>query len=151
MQGTVNRILNNGKAFNAEISGTWYGCGFSAPSFKEGDVLEFEFEQKGKFKNLGKHSVLGTSSGNSAPAPSAGKQSFDERNISIAYQSSRKDALHLVEILVQSGSVALPAKKSDQADAIKALVEDYAAQFYLKLESVVQAGGATLEDMVPIA
>jgi len=148
MQGTVNRINSNGKAFNAEISGTWYGCGFNAPKFKEGDVLEFEVEQRGNFKNLGKHSVIGTSSGSSS-APAPAKASFDDRNVSIAYQSSRKDALVFVQLLVQTGAISLPAKKADQADALQALVEDYAAQFYLKLEEIVKAGGATLEDLLP--
>lgn len=150
MQGKVNRVANNGKAFNAEIGGSWYGCGFSQPDFKEGDVLEFDFEQRGKYMNLGKYKVLGTEKGApAAPAKSQGSQGFDDRNTSIAYQSSRKDALYLVEILLANQAVPLPAKKADQADAILALVNDYAAQFYIRLEDVVKAGGCTLEDLVP--
>lgn len=147
MQGTVNKINFNGKAYSAEVGGTWYGAGFNEPKFKEQDVIEFTVENRGKFKNLGETvTVVGTSTGSVKPPA---KASFDDRNVSIAYQSSRKDALVFVQTLIQTGAITLPTKKSDQADALLALVEDYTAQFYLKLEDVVKEGGVTLEDLVP--
>ncbi len=148
MQGTVNRVNYNGKAYSAEVSGSWYGAGFNEPSFKEGDVIEFEVEQRGRFQNLKSPKVVGSSEGSSAPQKAA-PQGIDARTVSIAYQSSRKDAIEFVDVLVKNGAVSLPTKKSEQADALLALVEDYTAQFYIKLEEVIQDGGVTLEDMVP--
>ena len=152
-QGTVNKIHYNGKAYNAEIGGAWYGCGFEKPKFEEGQVIEFEFGNNGKFKNMMHETVkvLGTDSG-SKPAPKGGAvdpQVWIDKDISILYQSCRKDAIQFVNVLLTSSAVTLPAKKADQADAIKALVEDYAAQFYVKTKDVIEAGGCTLEDSVP--
>lgn|SRR5690606_15170114 len=152
MQGTVNKVSTNGKAWNAMVGDTWYGFGFNKPEFQEGQVIEFEFEQRGKFKNIRPDTVriLGSTSGSSSPAASGSpKNSYDDRNISIAYQSSRKDALQLVQILVESQAVPLPTKKAEQADAILALVEHYTAHFFLKLEDVVKDGGVSVEDMLP--
>jgi hypothetical protein len=149
MQGTVNKINYNGKAYSAQVDNEWYGAGFDQPKFSEGDTIEFNVEQRGKFKNLQYPKVLGSavsgsSGGSTASAP---EPRVDTRNISIVYQSSRKDAIEFVAMLLANQAVPLPTKKSDQADAIKALVEDYASQFYIRVMEVVEAGGCTIEDM----
>ena len=160
MQGTVNRVNNNGKAYSAEIDGQWYGAGFNPVSFKEGDVLEFEIEQRGQFKNLKNPRVVqgGVSEVSNAPAPAQAArpakggvdpQVWVDKDTSILYQSSHKDALVFVGMLLQNGAVSLPTKKADQADAVNALVEDYSAQFFIKTRGVVAQGGCTLEDTLP--
>jgi len=152
MQGTVNKINFNGKAYSAEINGTWYGAGFDKPEFNEGDVLEFDIRMNGKFKNLDKAKVLGSAAQGTVAAAPAGKpdpQVWVDKDNSILYQSCRKDAIAFVGVLLANQLVALPAKKGDQCDAVQALVEDYTVQFFIKTRDVVQNGGCTLEDLVP--
>lgn len=154
MQGTVNKVNFNGKAYSAEVDGSWYGAGFNEPQFSEGDVIEFQVEQRGKFKNLQGAKTIGSASTGTTAAPKAKAGAVDpqvwiDKDTSILYQSCRKDAINFVGVLLANQAVAVPAKKSDQADAIQALVEDYSAQFFVRTKEVVEAGGCTIEDMLP--
>lgn len=150
--GTKNGVGKNGPwtLYSVCIAGDWYGAGFDKPACDEGDFVNYEIEQNGKYKNIKSISVA------SAPAAPSGNNSggngvqrVDTRDISIRYQSSRKDALQLTEILLANDALAVPAKKADKADAIIAFVEDVTNQFYVKLQDVMDAGGVSAEDLIP--
>ena len=64
-----------------------------------------------------------------AAAPAAGGGSYAARDSSIQYQSSRKDALQFVDLLVRTSAVKLPEKQAAKLEAIEALVDHYTAQF----------------------
>jgi hypothetical protein len=49
------------------------------------------------------------------------------RDASIQYQSSRKDALEFVGLIVKAEAVKLPAKPADKLQALEALVDHYTA------------------------
>lgn len=70
------------------------------------------------------------------PAASSGVSSFDSRNASIVYQSSRKDALAMVEMLLENGAVKLPAQQSKIAGVIEALVDRFTALYYDDVEAL---------------
>lgn len=59
----------------------------------------------------------------------SGSNGGDDRNASIVYQSSRKDALTLVGILLQANAVAVPAAAAKKLAFIEALVDRYTSSF----------------------
>jgi len=166
MQGVVQEINakqgvgRNGPwiLYNVTIDGQKYGAGFDAPACKQGDFVNYEVEQKGQYKNVKNISLAsGTppvASPTPAPAGASGNNvakgtDWDLKDISIRYQSSRKDALALTTALLQAGALAIPAKKADQADAIMAFVDEVAASYYIKLDEVMEARGVNTEDLIP--
>lgn len=65
-----------------------------------------------------------------------------DRNNSIVYQSSRKDALELVTLLVQSGSLKMPKAEKAKVGVIEAAVDRYTAMFF---DDVFTLGAVTRE------
>lgn len=158
MQGYLNKIATkqgSGRygpytTYNLEIDGQWYGHGFNKPNAHEGQYVEFDVIQKGQYKNAENlRAAVSTppaaSSGSKAPASIP----VNNRDVSIQYQSSHKDAIQVLDVLLKNDAVKLPAKQADKYDAAMALVDEITAQFYLKLESVIQDGGVSLEDAIP--
>jgi len=161
MQGNVtaietkNGVGRNGPwvLYNVTVDGQKYGAGFDCPPCVQGDFIEFETEQKGQYTNIknirkaaapaGAPAANNSSSGGAAPAR------IDTRDVSIRYQSSRKDALLLTQVLLENDALAVPAKKAEKADAIMAFVEDVTNQFYVKLQDVMDNGGVSAEDLIP--
>lgn len=70
-------------------------------------------------------------SGSGSPAYNAGG-----RDASIQYQSSRKDAIALVDVLTRIGAVTLPAKAAAKLEALEALVDHYTSTFYTDIGSL---------------
>ncbi len=78
-----------------------------------------------------------------APAAASGTPTFGgDRNNSIVYQSSRKDALELVSILLQTGALDLKKVQSKKAGIIEAAVDRYTALFF---DDVSTLGAVTRE------
>lgn len=50
-------------------------------------------------------------------------------NRAIRHQACRNSALTFIDLLIKSDSLALPAKKADRMDAMKALLDDITAKF----------------------
>lgn len=65
-----------------------------------------------------------------SPAANGTPSAGGDRNNSIVYQSSRKDAIELVQLLVASGSLALPKAQKAKVGAIEAAVDRYTALFF---------------------
>jgi hypothetical protein len=157
MQGHLNKIgMKQGNGANGpwtlysiEVDGTWYGSGFKAPNAKEGDYISFDVVQKGQYKNAENIAVSAGAPATAAPTASGGAAPVNKRDISIHYQSCRKDALVALGVLLQHDAVKLPAKQADKFDAALALVDEMTNQFYLKLEDVIAAGGVQVEDTIP--
>lgn len=77
------------------------------------------------------------------PAAASGTPSFgDGRQNSIVYQSSRKDAIEHVKLLIQTGGLPLPKEKAKIAGVIDAAVDRYTALFF---EDVNTLGAVTRE------
>lgn len=165
MQGVIQAIDNkqgvgrNGPwtLYNVTIDGQKYGAGFDAPAANVGDFVNYEVEQKGQYKNVKNISLAsGQPPVANTPAPAASSAGapakatdWDLKDISIRYQSSRKDAIQLTTALLQAGALAIPAKKADQADAIMAFIEETTTQYYITLDGVMKARGVSTEDLIP--
>tara|TARA_R110000772_G_scaffold175148_1_gene287003 strand:- start:347 stop:835 length:489 start_codon:yes stop_codon:yes gene_type:complete len=157
MQGYVNSITSKSgqgargpwTLFSIEIDGQKFGAGFDKPNVPEGSYVEFDVVQKGQYKNAENIRISTATppvvtSGSQAGAP------VNKRDCSIQYQSSRKDAIQMLGVLLTAEAIKLPAKQADKYDAAMAIVEEMTAQFFLKLEAVIEDGGVSLEDAIPV-
>lgn len=157
--GVANR---NGKnVYSLKVNGQWYGGIWEVdPQAPAGTQVAFEANQNGNFWNIKKGSLSKTvgeaqqptqqPSTQQAPAAPAAPV-VNTRDISILYQSSRKDALALMPLMFEQGAIKFPAKvkEADKYDTILALVDEMAARFYLKAKEVVDNGGPSEDDVVP--
>ena len=145
-------------SYSINVGGQWYNCGFKPPAANEGDYIQFDLVQKGQYTNAQNIAVSPQQAAQAAPqqqqqgvinkAP-AGPLPVNKKDVSIHYQSCRKDAINIVSTLLDHEALALPAKKADKMDAALAVVEELTNQFYLKLEDVIAEGGVKLEDAIP--
>jgi hypothetical protein len=151
--GVIARVMQRGQATNFVIDDVWYGAGFDAFAFKEGDTVSFSWVAKGNFKNVTKGSMVAASGAapsaapqaqSSAPAP-AGRPSNTQ--VAIQYQASRNAAIAFVELAATLDAVPLPAKKGDRFDALQALVDDVTTSYHIGTDTVVKNGGVSFEEM----
>ena len=136
---------------------TRIGWGFDAPAFQEGVWIKTQAEQNGNYLNY-KGAPVETAAGpaptatqNAATAAGSTASSGIDRNASIVYQSSRKDAIALVAVLQESDALPISAAKSKAAEATRYqqvldIVNKLTVQFVKDvetmrlLESVADAG-----------
>ena len=125
-------FIDNGTGNDVYIS-----VGFEQPTFKEGDYGSFAYKDDGKFKNLETFTKLPAperESINTSPN-TAHPQSPADRNASIVYQSSRKDAIAVLGLLIDKD--ALPLSKAaggagiaKRYEEIMALVDKLTVRYY---------------------
>lgn len=154
--GVVQTVVNRGSNTSLNINGEWFGCWNYTPDCSEGDTISFEYEEKPKgdrvFKNIktGTVSVVGAATATTAvPKPASTGHSYAARDVSIQYQSSRKDALQVLPILLEAGAVSLPTKKDAKYDAALAILEELTNRFYVDIQNCVANGDPQAEDIVP--
>lgn len=128
-QGVVEFIKPNSAGFySIKLPDAWYGTGQkNDPGLKQGDVVKFEWEANGNFKNIKKGTLTkvegAVPAGNSQPR-TGGYVPDADRQKSIIYQSSRKDAVEILKVAQGAGCLILPAKKGDAFETLLALVDD---------------------------
>lgn len=148
MIGTVEKITNrqvntrNGPAesWSLNIDGDWYSNGFNKPPVQEGQQVEFTFSQNGQYKNIDKGSLKASTNAPAQPTTSA-PSTPNTRDISIGYQSSRKDAIAVVAAMIAAGTAPVPAEKKKGYAATLALVDELTNTFYSDLQQVIESGG----------
>lgn len=87
-----------------------------------------------------------TAAATGGAAKTYGNQSSgDDRNASIVYQSSRKDALVFVDFLLRNSAVVIPAKQTSKVAFLEALLDKYTASFVADVAS----GGAVTRAVPP--
>jgi len=140
----------NGTAYGIKMSdGNWYGHGFTAPVFAKGDSISFSWDANGAFKNIDISTVTKEQQQQAPVQSSGGKSSggYNDTQISIQYQSSRKDAIEVIGVALAHDALPLPTKKSDRYDAIVAAVNDLTGVFYADVSKTVANGGVVLEEL----
>lgn len=121
------------------------GWGFDKPTFDAGVWIKTELEQNGAYLNY-KGAAVEVKAGGAPnkPANESGN-SFSggggDRQASIIYQSSRKDALHLVEILLSSDALPITGAKTKAGEAkrfdeIQAIVDKLTVRFYHDVDTL---------------
>lgn len=139
--------------YSINVDGEWYSCGFKPPQCQEGDYVSFNVVQKGQYKNAENVAAIpqqsAPSNSGGAPAAQSGSLPVNKKDVSIHYQSCRKDAIQTLSVLLQHEAVKLPAKQADKYDAALALITELTNQYYLNLEDVINNGGVDVEDTIP--
>jgi len=138
VEGTVYKVYTRdfrGKSSHTiKIDGndTWFRAGAKryAGIAESGNLVAFDAEP-----NPGRDDAKITSDvvlAKAAPAAAPGTPyaAVGDRNNSIIYQSSRKDALALVGLLAQTGALKLPAAQAAKAGAVEAALDRYTALFF---------------------
>jgi hypothetical protein len=119
---------------------------------EKGNMVEFEAEENSDGKSA---KVIGAvRAGRAAPTSEAGKGAavgggvdWAKKDASIQYQSSRKDAVEFVKLLVQTGALGLPAAKSKQVAALELAVDRYTAQFFADIAELGAVKRTTSEEV----
>ena len=149
--GTISRVHMRGQAANFVVDDVWYGFGFDAFNFKEGDVVSFEWTPKGDYKNVKKGSMVAASGAAPAQAQAQSAPSAPSKpsntQLAIQFQASRNAAIAFVELAARLDAVPLPAKKGDRLDALQALISDTTTLYHIDTDVVVRNGGVTMEEM----
>lgn len=123
----------------------WYRCGTSryAGVAESGNKITFEAEMNpdGSSATVKTAPTLVVPAPPTAAAPVAAAGGGD-RQSSISYQSSRKDALQFLELALTNGAIVLPAAKAKKLGALEAALDRYTAQFF---EDIATLGAITRE------
>lgn len=127
--GVIERAHTNERGISSIlVNGTWYGTYKTPHKDKEGQHVEFDAEQNGKYWNAKNVEVAAA-----PPAAAGGGGSVmtgDARQQSIVLQSSYKTASEILVGMLAQGIAPLPAKKGDQFDTVLGLLDDIALRLY---------------------
>jgi hypothetical protein len=121
--------------FSIKLEGddTYYRCKGNNPGDVTGKVVKFEVvdgDQVTSKPEIVAQDVKPQNVQATQPTPGQMGQLGSTRESSIHYQSARKDALQLVDIITRTGAVKLPAKEAAKLEALEALVDSYTAQYF---------------------
>lgn len=138
----VKEFDDGGKSVSFKVGGDdkWYRAGKKRYSgiLEKGNTIEFEYSSisDSAAKLTGAPTLVsGKSAGEGGSAPSGGAKDWAKHDGAIQYQSSRKDALAFVTVLVTAGAVKLPAKEAAKLEALEALIDHYTAAYYADIET----------------
>lgn len=165
VKGVVERLSEKEGKFGlqcgAKVGETWYDLGKTKMGLREGDSVEFQATQnergywridKGTIKPVEAPVAASVPVGASARAGSTASAYKDNRQDSIVMQSSRKDALEFVKLLVEVGAVDFgKAKGADKQAIAEAYVDKYTDHFVeevtaLKTSPMQSVETETVED-----
>lgn len=140
--------------YKGQINGKWYSLGFDRPSVAKGDYVTATVEKDGDYEKL-----TNVKKADAEPAVSPKTDTLNtgpvvqyrDRNDSIVYQSSRKDAIAILGLLISQDALPISAAKTAAGKAkryeeLLALVDKITVQFFYdvntlrNLERVQDAG-----------
>ena len=142
-----SKVINtrNGPAtvYSMRVSGEWYGCGFNEPVGKEGDVVEFDVVMNGQYTNAENITLADAATPTDTAETASPQPEFvNKRDVSIQFQSSRKDAIQIVGIMLANDALPIKATKpEDKYDIILATTKELTNQLYSDVVSVTASGG----------
>lgn len=141
-------------AYSGKVDGKWYSFGFSAPEgIAKGDNVTLEVEEDANgYPIVARFTKSAATAGKPAATAGAAASSSSsfvssapsvDRNSSIVYQSSRKDALVLVELLISQDALPISAAKTAAGKAkryeeVMGLVDKLTVQYYYDVISLRQ-------------
>ncbi len=150
--GKVVRLSVKAKNYSVQLDdGSWYSGWLERntnqpPKGVEQDAnVQFQFEQKGNFKNIKPNSMTVLANQPAASGGDTGGKSYADKDAArqreIRWHSSRNAAIEVLRIAFEQDSVALgTAKKGEKFDAILSLVDDTTRRFYFEAEEVSSDG-----------
>lgn len=141
-------------SYRGQIQDKWYSFGFDKPGVAKGDYVKAEVGEVNGYEQIIRAERIDPptkASGPAAGGPQRAAGPAGDRQDSIVYQSSRKDALALVELLVSQDALPISVAKTSAGKAkryeeIMALVDKLTVQYFYdvttlrNLERVADAG-----------
>jgi hypothetical protein len=161
VSGRVQGVRKNEQygLYSVKIDGTWYGQGKTNPEVEEGDNVTGEYftnekgykTLKGKLKKGAATKATEQAKAPAGAAVSAGttSSSWQAKDDSIRYQSSRKDALAFLGLPGVLESIVGKAKPADKVGLVESLVDKYTAGYFSDVATfgaVARANGDTTAD-----
>lgn len=127
--------------YSIKVGDDWVNFGFKNPNVQRGDYIKFNVS-KSDYGLEGDASTI-----EKAPATIPGaSQARGNRDMSIVYQSSRKDVIALLPILIENECLNIPNTKSKRLDAILEFVDTLTLEFAKKaLDPVIEEEPVTEE------
>lgn len=119
--------------------GLYFNTKQALPAFiRAGATVEFEGEvgRNGKSVFVVDASIKEVAAAPAAASGGGGAPSMGSRDASIQYQSSRKDALVMVDLLIKTGALKLPEAPAKKAGVIEAAVDRFTAIYYEDIEQL---------------
>lgn len=142
LQQIVVKDTSAGKMTDYIFSnGDKIGAGkFPPKGIEQGKFYNYEFDMNGNFKNLRKNTMFegkapegaaASAASSAAPARAVGN-SYDSRQDVISKQAAFNTSIAFVKLLAESDALPIAAsvKAAKKADAIEAIVLDYASKFH---------------------
>ena len=140
LQQIVVKDTSAGKMTDYIFSnGDKIGAGkFPPKGIEQGKFYNYEFDMNGNFKNLRKNTMFegkapegAAAAATAAPARAVGN-SYDSRQDVISKQAAFNTSIAFVKLLAESDALPIAAsvKAAKKADAIEAIVLDYASKFH---------------------
>ncbi len=142
LQQIVVKDTSAGKMTDYIFSnGDKVGAGkFPPKGIEQGKFYNYEFDMNGNFKNLRKNTMFegkapegaaASAASSAAPARAVGN-SYDSRQDVISKQAAFNTSIAFVKLLAESDALPIAAsvKAAKKADAIEAIVLDYASKFH---------------------
>lgn len=142
-QGLIGEIKEQstayGTMYNYVINGETFGAGkFPPKGVAVGDYIEFEFVEKGRYKNLESKSVRkvekpsGEQVATATAATATAVRSFGKDQDTISKQAARNTAVAFLTLLASQDAipVAASAKPAARFDAIRGMLEKLTQEFY---------------------
>ena len=144
LQQIVVKDTSAGKMTDYIFSnGDKVGAGkFPPKGIEQGKFYNYEFDMNGNFKNLRKNTMFegkapegasaASATSSAAPARATGGNSYDSRQDVISKQAAFNTSIAFVKLLAESDALPIAAsvKAAKKADAIEAIVLDYASKFH---------------------
>jgi hypothetical protein len=143
--------------YSFQIGGdqAWYRTGTNEPPCKEGDIINFVFEQQGNNKKVDPSSINVTGQGNvptpqaqPARAASSGgnsrddywkqKEAYDKEVTQprISYAAAQKNAVQIVKTALECDALGFgSAKKADKMEMLLNYVDEVTNHFAVRLDS----------------
>ena len=143
LQEVVKKQTKVGDMFDLVFTnGDRLGAGKYLPkNAVPGKYFNYEVETNGNFKNLARNSLVegkapegaaASAASSAAPARASGGNSYDSRQDVISKQAAFNTSIAFVKLLAESDALPIAAsvKAAKKADAIEAIVLDYASKFH---------------------
>lgn len=144
--GVVERIvekqLSNGKTtYSVLIDNVWYGLYTTKPVFKQGDCVEFEYEEKGNFNNVNTKTIkLVAKTAPATQTPARAYVKDESTQNSIVYQNARSHAVQMLDILTKAGIIDVGTKaKGKQIEVMLTYLDGLTKRFYADTKNLGHA------------
>lgn len=111
--------------YSMKVNGEYYGCGAKSPG-QQGDYVEFDVEENGKYKNAGNiRKVEGAAAPAVSQPTSSGGADWAKKDAQISWQAARNSANALLATAVSAGFQDAPDTFAKLLAASNKLTQDF--------------------------